>query len=477
MSGVLGFANRGTAWLLTWSWQAFLLLTVVWLMLKLSRAKLPVVRHNVWLSGLMAIAVLPLCSFVASRMPAHRLSAQPSVYWRELPLEVIAPPVPVSAINAVPEKISTAATDWHYLLRPLVFLAWLLGVGWVLLQFGLGLGATHRLRRSARMVSLEELDCDLIYPARVGLSAEAQSPMLIGVLRPMILLPTDILSWTNQDERRAMLQHEIAHLERRDHYVNTLQTLLSAVFFFHPVVRFACRQMRLERELACDDWVLNLGTKAETYAESILKVAERNILPRGLHQSAFFSTKQLLERRITMILSPDRPSMKHSRRYLLLPVSLLVVLIVLFAFGNTSGKSQSQAKMPDNKSAEQPQANPGPKALEAPATPNFVRIIDERGALQLLGLDINQLKWTQVIKLKHGGVIETRGTRSAQGDMVQYWVGEFEVGVNEKRMLYGVGLLCVRRKKYGFELSLSSDGAMYLDASHTQKVQLSELLK
>ena len=60
-----------------------------------------------------------------------------------------------------------------------------------------------------------------------------------------------------------MLQHELAHLERRDHYFNCLQIWFRVVFFFHPLVRYACRQLHLERELACDGRVLSMGTTAE----------------------------------------------------------------------------------------------------------------------------------------------------------------------------------------------------------------------
>ncbi|MBS1812453.1 MAG: M56 family metallopeptidase [Acidobacteria bacterium] len=341
MNSELAFANTGATWLLTWSWQALLILTVVWLMLKLSRVKSATVRHHLWLAGLLSVALLPICSLLASRLPTRQSNDKPVVYWLEVPLELTTS-APVTAAKAVPEKISVAATDWHYLLGPLTFLAWALGTALAFLQFGLGVYTTHQLRCSARRASFEELDCGFTHSARVGLSVEAQSPMLTGVLRPLILLPADILHWTNQAERRAMLQHELAHLERRDHYVNALQSLLSAVFFFHPIVRFACRQMTLERELACDDRVVSLGADSVTYAESILKVAERNLLPRGLHQPAFFSTKQFLERRLTMILNPDRShTIRHAWRYLLLPVGLIAVIAVLLVSGNVTSKGQN----------------------------------------------------------------------------------------------------------------------------------------
>src|SRR5262245_42327728 len=98
---------------------------------------------------------------------------------------------------------------------------------------------------------------------------------------PVIVFPADISAWTSPAERRAMLRHELAHVERRDHYVNLFQTILGAVFFFHPIARYACRQLSVEREMACDDHVVGSGAEAEAYAESIIKVAERSIAPIG----------------------------------------------------------------------------------------------------------------------------------------------------------------------------------------------------
>lgn len=382
MNNELELAQAGATWLLAWSWQALLLLGVVWLILKVSRAESPVVRHQVWLAGLLAVALLPLFSFIASQLPNPQRDENIYVYWLELPQTVTAP-APVAAVKAVPETITTAAHDWHYLVGPLAFLAWLLGFSVALLRFGLGWRTTHHLRRLARLTSLAELGCGLIPAARVGLSSEAQSPMLIGLLRPLIVLPADILEWTNADERRAMVQHELAHLERRDHYVNALQSLLSAVFFFHPMVWFACRQMTLERELACDDRVVSLGADSATYAESILKVAERNIVPRGHHQPAFFSTKQFLERRLTMILNPDRlRTIKHSWRYLVLPIGLIAVITVMLTSGSTAGKNQSQPNTQDDDLVERAVTNPDLNVRLA-AVQRLAQIKGERGTLSL----------------------------------------------------------------------------------------------
>jgi hypothetical protein len=132
-----------------------------------------------------------------------------------------------------------------------------------------------------------------------------------------------------------MLRHELAHVERRDHYVNLFQTVLGAVFFFHPLTRYACRQLSVEREMACDDHVVGSGAEAEAYAESIIKVAERSIAPigalagapGGAHQLALFSARHILERRIEMILNKDRRrALAGKWKYLILPATLIAIV-------------------------------------------------------------------------------------------------------------------------------------------------------
>ena len=144
-----------------------------------------------------------------------------------------------------------------------------------------------------------------------------------------------------------MLRHELAHIERRDHYVNLFQTVLGVVFFFHPLARYACRQLAVEREMACDDHVVGSGAEAEVYAESIVKVAERSVAlagaPRGVHQLALFGARQLLERRIEMILNKDRTRLIASRwKYLILPVALIAIIAWTMIPAHSTARGQAQ---------------------------------------------------------------------------------------------------------------------------------------
>src|SRR5262249_41110061 len=172
-----------------------------------------------------------------------------------------------------------------------------------------------RLRRASRHAlptTPAELGSALELPRSVSLSLSAgiRSPVLLGLRHPVILLPHDLVEWTTAEERNAMIAHELAHLARRDHFTNLVPLALNVIFFFHPLVRYACRQFCLEREMACDDRVIDHGADPGLYAESLVKAAERSVKGKlddlasyGLHRPAFFTSKQALERRIEMILS------------------------------------------------------------------------------------------------------------------------------------------------------------------------------
>jgi hypothetical protein len=114
------------------------------------------------------------------------------------------------------------------------------------------------------------------------------------------------VSWTSREERTAILRHEFAHFKRRDHIVSRFQSALRACLFFHPLLRYADHQLNLEREIACDDRVLDLGAEPRTYAEAILKAAERSFLTDIVHQAVSFNSRITLERRIEMIINMNR---------------------------------------------------------------------------------------------------------------------------------------------------------------------------
>src|SRR5215475_2211618 len=348
---------KTAAWLLVWSWQAAVLLACVWAGLRIFRVKSPALSHQVWLFALIAVASMPALSNAVQSLPLPQPNNRALSYAVELPRIVVTNDAAPLVQNPSPALSAKPSTKRPIILS-LSFVLWLAGVCAFVMKATINGVRLRRLRAGARPTSLADLDCAecdcealRAGKARLALSDEIRSPILLGVAPPMIIFPADIAAWASPKERCAMLRHELAHVARRDHYVNLFQTVFGAVFFFHPVARYACRQLSVEREMACDDHVVGSGVEAESYAESIIKVAERGIgAPRGVHQLALFSTRQILERRIEMILSKDRARMvAHQWRYLALSVAMITAVSLLLIPGRAGKIAAQPADANDDK--------------------------------------------------------------------------------------------------------------------------------
>src|SRR5581483_9895663 len=339
VQSLVGPSGSAAVSLYVWSWQALVLLGAAWLLVRFYRSESPALRHQVWLCGLVGTAALPLLVWLVQSIPLPASHASRLTWVIEMPRTAMeaatAPPAhnqPASAYLSLP--------DWLRLAWSLLFFAWLAGLVIQSVRLAGAGAALRRIRRNAVPATPADLGCaecetEAIRSGRVSvrLSSELHTPMLAGLLRPLILLPADIVTWATPEERSAMLRHELAHFERQDHIANAIQTLIRTIFYFHPLVRYACRQLGLERELACDDRVVLSGAPAATYAESLIKVAERGVAslaPENFHQPALFTARQFLERRIEMIMNDDRVRTTSSRwPYLLLPLCLLGAIVWL----------------------------------------------------------------------------------------------------------------------------------------------------
>ncbi|HMB29794.1 MAG TPA: M56 family metallopeptidase [Blastocatellia bacterium] len=237
---------KAAAWLLVWSWQAAVLLACVWAGLKIFRVKSPALRHQIWLFALIAVATMPVLGGVVKSLPLPQPSNRALSYAVELPRIVVTDDAaPVVQYPAQAKSVKPSIKQ--PIILSLSFALWLTGALIFVAKAVISGARLRRLRNGARLASLADLDCDECDcemlrsgKARLALSDDIRAPILLGALRPMIGFPADIAAWTSPTERRAMLRHELAHVERRDHYVNLFQTVLGAVFFFHPLARYAC---------------------------------------------------------------------------------------------------------------------------------------------------------------------------------------------------------------------------------------------
>ncbi|MEQ8765793.1 MAG: M56 family metallopeptidase [Planctomycetota bacterium] len=240
----------------------------------------------------------------------------------------------VAAPSAGSTSIVVAAEDplpWQAILAG----AYLVGLGFMASRQVTGIVAAQRLRARASsppeglLQRLEDLARRLGLPRvpRLGLSEHVKLPVLVGVFRPMILLPAALASGLSPAQLEAVLLHELAHLKRFDAWILAMQRVLETVLFFHPVVWWVSRRLSDERELGCDDLVLQSGTTALDYASAMTEVASASLpTRRGALGLAFAERRpSKLRRRIERVLNWQPAARKASALSALLLVSALLI--------------------------------------------------------------------------------------------------------------------------------------------------------
>lgn len=145
-------------------------------------------------------------------------------------------------------------------------------------------------------------------PVHVLISSLADSPSVAGWLRPMVLLPAASLLNLTVEQLEAVLAHELAHIRRHDYLVNVLQTLAETLFFYQPAVWWVSSRIRSERELCCDDLVVEFCGNPVGYARALTKLERLRVISLELALSS--TAGPLLRRiqRLTGVVEEQPPS-------------------------------------------------------------------------------------------------------------------------------------------------------------------------
>jgi beta-lactamase regulating signal transducer with metallopeptidase domain len=164
-----------------------------------------------------------------------------------------------------------------------LFSIWITGVITLVACFVWGMVRLSLLRREAAPLHSRDWQAlarklahkmGIARPPALLRSPRALTPMTWGLRRPIVLLPTDCDTWT-YEQRLEVLLHEFAHIKRRDCITQLSAQLVCILHWFNPLPWIAARQMRTERERACDDHVIMAGVKPSTYASHLLSIACR----------------------------------------------------------------------------------------------------------------------------------------------------------------------------------------------------------
>ena len=254
--------------LVAWLWQGMALTLAVAVALRLSRPLAAATRYALWWATLGAVLVLPCAPAMAGLAGSASAPAAVSAVAVSAPL--VEPLVPM----ALP-----APADW---LIAAAIGVWL---GLVLLGLlSLGRAATHlaALRRGAwPMPAGREARLPLWRAVRgsgravaLALSDEVTAPAALGLGRAMVVLPRALVERLTDEEIDQIVLHEYGHLRRRDDWARLAQGIVQSLVWFHPAVWWIDRQIEIEREAACDDFVVRQTGAARRYAACLARAAE-----------------------------------------------------------------------------------------------------------------------------------------------------------------------------------------------------------
>ena len=179
-------------------------------------------------------------------------------------------------------------------------------------------------------------------------------PSTSGIVRPILIVPNHWKKWS-QEQRECILLHELAHIRRHDVAAQCLARMAILVHWFNPMVWFAARQMRVERELASDDCVLQAGHAASNYAVQLLAIMKDYRTPKPAMGTAM-AVSARLDDRVRAILDPNRKRQPVGRRFSL--IATFVVAVACYVAGTVTPFSNATARAYEPPSSSQGISNP-----------------------------------------------------------------------------------------------------------------------
>ncbi|HEY0170665.1 MAG TPA: M56 family metallopeptidase [Pyrinomonadaceae bacterium] len=280
------FARGAAGAVLNGLWQGFVLLIPVWLLLRLNGRLNAATRYLVWCATLALVLCLPFAADAGAGPGRAQLV--------ELPL-------PASLLGG-----------WW---AAVLVCAWVLASALMTARVLRSYASLRRVKREAtplggrHQMGLDRLRAAHGVRRKVVLlsSKEITVPVLAGLSGAAILIPEGLLERLSDSEFEQVVLHELAHARRRDDWTKFAQRLAEALFFFHPAVWWLGPRLDMEREVACDDWVISLTGRRRQYALCLARLAELLATPHAPAVApGVVRARRQVTRRIELLLDKMR---------------------------------------------------------------------------------------------------------------------------------------------------------------------------
>ena len=285
-----------TLWFLAWLWQGVVLALGVSAAFRVFPQVNASTRHIIWWCTFAALVWLG-CSFAPD--PAALTITSTDAAAKQMPAASA-----VFEVGSLPQwLIASIVTLWV----SGAFVAWL--------AIAAGVRGLSRLKSSCSPV-LPAIEDQLPLwqevknsgrPVKLMICNGLPNAAVLGLRHPFIVFPSRLVDVVSLGELDQILVHEYGHVQRRDDWTRLLQAALGAALWIHPAARWISRELSLEREVACDDWVVSRTGAARAYAGCLSRVAEnRRGLIAPMLIPALFGGKPDVIKRVDRLLNPRR---------------------------------------------------------------------------------------------------------------------------------------------------------------------------
>ena len=273
-------------------WQGALVAVGLYVALRLLKSADSSVRYMLCSAALVLLVLLPVSTGIqiyVSNQSAPAFYTIPQAVPQEVDLATAssanAPAFEGSDPVAVPVTPDPSTTDpiqeayaSTFSWRPYVVWVWLIGVVVLSVRWVFGLFQVHRLKSKGQVV--EDASIQAAFDAllvRLGITRKVRllttihvdQPMVIGWLKPVVLLPFSLATNLSPEHVEAILAHELVHVRRHDYLVLVFQSVIEILFFYHPAIWWVSQQVRIERECSCDDLAAEVLGNELTYVTAL----------------------------------------------------------------------------------------------------------------------------------------------------------------------------------------------------------------
>ncbi|TRY29902.1 M56 family metallopeptidase [Aliiglaciecola sp. M165] len=311
--------------LLHFLWQGLLIAFTLYLALQVVSKRQSELRYVVSLGAMAMCVVVPICTFLWVYQPVTTVSA-----------DQLSPIVLASMSGEISASSSLHLLSWENVLS-LMSVLWMVGVVYLSAHLIFELISVYQLPK--KHVTQPDKDMQVLFDklvnrlqvnklTRLLISLKAEVPMVVGFIKPVVLVPFTMASGLTSAQLEMLLAHELAHVKRHDYLINFFQTLAEILLFFHPIVKWISDQIRIEREYCCDDIAVHTCGNAKAYATALTDA--ESIRSQHIPQLAMAATGGDLKGRVVRMIEHTDCANKYSRSWHSMVLAALVAITMAF---------------------------------------------------------------------------------------------------------------------------------------------------